>query len=101
MALVNSAILAAGASAIALPTGTLLAVLLARYEVAGRRIAAACIILLLFLPLYVQLSGWDAALGKLGWLTLVRGSMSDPFLSGMRGAIVVHGVAAIPWVTLL
>jgi iron(III) transport system permease protein len=98
---VNSAVLAAGATAISLPLGTLLAVLLRRYDLPGRQFAAACLGLLLFLPLYVQLSGWDAALGKLGWYSLAVGSMAQPLLDGMRGAIVVHGLAAVPWVALI
>lgn len=101
MSLINSAVLAAGAVAIALPIGALLAILLARYDLPGRRLAAACLGVLLFLPLYVQLSGWDAALGKLGWFSLAYGSMAEPFLSGMRGAIFVHGMAAVPWAALL
>src|SRR4029078_8346538 len=99
-AMLNSAILAGGAVCIALPLGTLLAVLLARVNLAGRRLAAASIGVLLFLPLYVQLSAWDAAIGKLGWFTLAHGSLARPLLAGMWGAIFVHGVAAIPWVTL-
>jgi iron(III) transport system permease protein len=100
-ALINSAILATGSLAIALPLGTLLAVFIARYNVAGRRTAAAALGLLLFLPLYVQLCGWDAALGKLGWFTILHGSLAQAFLSGMRGAIFVHGLAAVPWVALI
>src|SRR5262245_57346919 len=101
MALLNSAILAAGSVAIALPLGTLLAILVTRCDVSGRRMAAACVGWLLFLPLYVQLSGWDAALGKLGWYALAWGSLAKPFLEGLRGAIFVHGVSAIPWVALV
>src|SRR5438067_7357590 len=101
MALINSAILAVGAVAIALPLGTLLAVLITRYDLPGRRLAAVSIGMLLFLPLYVQLSGWDAALGKLGWHTLAHGSMAQPILAGMRGAIFIHAMAAVPWVALL
>ncbi|MEX2173371.1 MAG: ABC transporter permease subunit [Pirellulaceae bacterium] len=97
----NSAILAAGAAAIALPIGTLLAVLLTRFRLPGRRLAAASLGVLLFLPLYVQLSGWDAASGKLGWFTLAFGSGPRPWLEGMPGAIFVHGVAAAPWVALI
>lgn len=100
-AIANSAILALGTTAIALPLGTLLAVLIARCDLPGRRFAAACLGVLLFLPLYVQLSGWDAGLGKLGWLTLAYGKMDEPFLAGMRGAIFVHAMAAVPWVALL
>jgi len=99
--IINSIVLAAGASAIALPVGIVLAVLITRFDVPGRRLAIACLGVLLFLPLYVQLSAWDAALGKLGWLTLALGSLAEPILSGMRGAIFVHVVAAIPWVALI
>src|SRR5687768_7477756 len=97
----NSAILAAGATAIALPLGTLLAVLIVKLALPGRWLAAAAVGLLLFLPIWVQLSGWDAALGKLGWFTLAFGSGPRPLLEGIPGAIFVHGVAAIPWVALI
>jgi len=100
-ALENSAILAAGAVALALPLGTLLAVLLARYDIALRRAALAAVAALLFVPLYVQLAAWDAAFGKLGWFSLAYGSMAEPLLAGLRGAIVVHGLAAAPWVALI
>jgi iron(III) transport system permease protein len=97
----NSALLAGGAAAIALPVGTLLAVLIAKFRLPGRRIAAAALGLLLFLPLYVQLSGWDAAFGKVGWFTLMLGSGPRPWLEGMAGAIFVHGITAVPWVALI
>ncbi|HEX5102461.1 MAG TPA: ABC transporter permease subunit [Pirellulaceae bacterium] len=100
-AMMNSAILAGAATAIALPLGTLLAVLITRFDLPGRRLAAACLGVLLFLPLYVQLAGWDAAVGKIGWLTLAYGHMDEPFLAGMRGAVFVHAMAAVPWVALV
>src|SRR5262245_53006811 len=79
-ALCNSGLLAAGATAIALPLGTLLAVLLGRFALPGRRQAVALLGVLLFLPLYVQLSGWDAAVGKLGWFTLLTGALEHSLL---------------------
>jgi iron(III) transport system permease protein len=99
--LLNSAWLALGSAAIALPVGTLLAILLARLELPGRRWATACLGLLLFLPLFVQVSGWDAAIGKLGWYTLAISSSDRSLLTGMPAAIFLHGIAAIPWVTLI
>jgi iron(III) transport system permease protein len=100
-ALANSAILAAGATAIALPLGTILAILIARFDLPGRRLAAAALGLLLVLPLYMQLSGWDAAFGKLGWFTLMYRSVDLPVLAGMPAVIVIHGMAAVPWVALI
>src|SRR5436309_5407914 len=91
-ALANSVLLAVGTALIALPMGTLLALLIARFELVGRRAAAVCLGVLLFLPLHVQLAGWDAVFGKLGWFSLAQGSLSEPFLFGMRGAIFVHGM---------
>jgi iron(III) transport system permease protein len=79
----------------------LLAVLLARTNMAGRRWAAALLGLLLVLPLFVQLAGWDALFGKLGWLSMLTDSIAHPFLAGMRGAIWVHGMAAVPWVAAI
>jgi iron(III) transport system permease protein len=99
--LLNSSLLALGALAIALPIGVSLALLLARFNLPGRRLAIACLGLLLFVPLYIQLSAWDAAFGKLGWFTFITGSLAQPFLSGMRGAIFIHGLAAFPWVALV
>jgi len=101
MALLNSAILAAGAVAIALPLGTLLAIVLTKFSFPGRDAAVAFLGVLLFLPLYVQLSAWDAAFGKLGWYSLSHGSLAEPLLAGIRDAIFVHGIAAAPWVALV
>jgi ABC-type spermidine/putrescine transport system permease subunit II len=50
-ALFNSAWLAAGTLALALPLGTLLAVLIARCDVFGRRSALTAIVVLLVTPL--------------------------------------------------
>ena len=99
--LANSAILALGSAFIALPIGTLLAVLLTRYDLPLRRAAVAALGLLLFLPLFVQVSGWDAAIGKLGWYTLAWSTGDRPLLAGLPAAILLHGIAAIPWVALI
>jgi iron(III) transport system permease protein len=55
----------------------------------------------LFMPLYLQAASWDAGFGKLGWFSLARETLAEPLLSGWRGAIWVHGLAAIPWVVLI
>ena len=113
--LANTLALAAGVVLIAVPAGTLLAIALTRTNVFGRRIAIAAIIFLLFLPLYVQVGGWEAAAGKLGWLTPLLEEVrleilwdgeylswpNHPLLSGMRAVIFLHAMAAIPWVVLI
>jgi iron(III) transport system permease protein len=99
--LANSLWLALASCAIAVPVGVVLADLVVRYRLPLAGLTQAILVLLVFLPLYVQVSGWDAALGKLGWITLVTGSAGEPWLAGMRGAIFVHGIAGIPWVALI
>src|SRR5688572_5404780 len=51
---------------LAAPTGVLLAVLLERTDLPGRRIAWALLILSLFLPLPLIVSGWQGVLGAGG-----------------------------------
>ncbi len=83
------------------PCGVLLAVLISRTDVFGRRIAGAILTTMLFVPLYLQAAGWDAGFGRQGWLTLSSESFAQPLLTGMRAAIWIHTLAAIPWVMLL
>ena len=83
---------------IAVPLGTVLAILLWRTDVPGKIPAQAALALLLFLPLYLQLAGWEAAVGKLGWVTRIVG---DPLLDGWSAVVFVHAMAAAPWAALI
>ncbi|MCC9604761.1 hypothetical protein LOC68_26390 [Blastopirellula sp. JC732] len=93
-----SALLALGAAAIALPIGTFLAIALGRLAIPGRWLAQGLLTLLLFEPLYLTCGAWRAAFGPHGWLQDQIGAAANPFLfDGWLGAIVLHGIAAIPW----
>jgi ABC-type Fe3+ transport system permease subunit len=99
--LVNTLSLTAGALAIAVPVGALLGVLLARFDVWGRRASIVLLGSLLLVPLYLQAAAWQAGFGIEGWQTsLQSGEVREPWLDGWRGAIWVHGCAGIPWVAL-
>ena len=97
----NTFVLATGTCAISLPLGTVLAFLLVRTDVPGRRLVLALIGGLLMLPLYLQAAGWDAGFGQLGWCSLVRGAAATPLLQGGTAAVWIHALAAVPWVVLL
>lgn len=56
---------------------------------------------LLLVPVFVFVSSWDAAFGKLGWLTATQGRTLDPLVSGWVAAAWIHGVAATPQVALI
>jgi iron(III) transport system permease protein len=95
----NTLVLTAGTLALALPLGTLLAVLLVRTDLPLRRCGLLLVSLGLFVPLYVQAGAWMAGFGLQGWYTLSRGT--EPWIAGMRGAIWIHAAAAIPWIVLI
>lgn len=95
---------AGGAVAIALPLGTILAALVTRTNLPGRRFFIAAWCVLLFLPLYLQASAWDSGFGLQGWFTqwrAVPAARPEVWLAGLSAAIWLHALAAIPWVMLI
>jgi iron(III) transport system permease protein len=99
--LLNTAWLVLAVEAIALPIATLLALLIARTQIAFRTVALVLLVSLLFVPLYLHTSGWDAAFGRLGWYTTAVTGLREPWLASWRGAIFVHAMYAIPWASCL
>jgi iron(III) transport system permease protein len=92
---INTAVLAAGTCAISVPLGAMLAFLLVRTDLPSRRGIGLLLVLMLFLPIYVQATAWQAALGVQG--VFDRQGMLD----GMPAAIWIHAVAAVPWVVAI
>jgi iron(III) transport system permease protein len=97
----NTLILALGSSALSVPVGTLLAILLFRTDLFLRRLLGIAVVVMLFVPLYLQAAGWDAGFGRLGWFSFSLGQVADPLLGGWGAAIWIHGLAGIPWVVLV
>lgn len=97
--LLNTLFLSAAACAISLPLGAVLAWLLVRTDMPGRRVGLALFGVMLFVPLYVQTAAWQAGFGMQGWFTL--NSATPVWLDGWTGAIWVHALAALPWVVLI
>src|SRR5262245_26838136 len=127
----NTALLIAGTMLLALPVGTLLAFLLYRTDLPLARLWRGLLLLILFVPLPLFASAWQAALGTGGWLpsgwwstqpwpTLPASGMPPadagsvgpgagaevrplwkPWAQGLGAAIWVHAVAALPWVVLI
>jgi iron(III) transport system permease protein len=101
--LANTALLASGTIAIALPLGALLGIVIGKIDVPGRRLIGWTMAALLFVPLYVQAAAWNAVLGAGGWIPqmLADGGYTNPWLTGWRGAIWVHAMGAVPWAALM
>ncbi len=98
----NTLALVGGTCLVVIPTGACLAWIIFRTDVAGIRAAQTLVAILLFIPLYLQTAAWQAGFGGQGWWQLsFRALGSMPLLDGWRGAIWIHAVAALPWVTLI
>ncbi|MGE0759754.1 MAG: ABC transporter permease, partial [Pirellulaceae bacterium] len=95
--LTNTVSLAAGSCLVGLPAGTVLAILIHRTDIGGRRTAWSLLVALLFLPIYLQAAGWDGWLGRQSWLGAIP---SSPFWQ-LTAAAWIHGIAAMPWVAVI
>jgi iron(III) transport system permease protein len=83
---------------ISLALGSPLAFAISRAEIPFSGLAISLIASLLFVPLYLQASAWQAVWGIQGWLTNVLGTAP---LAGWPAVIWIHSAAAIPWVVLI
>jgi iron(III) transport system permease protein len=95
----NTLLLSAAVAGLSVPLGSVLAFLLTRTDLPGRRLVGWLLAGFLFLPLYVQAGAWQASLGGDGWLTALVGG--PPLVAGWRGAIWIHAVGALPWAVLI
>jgi iron(III) transport system permease protein len=99
---INTAYLAVGSCLIAVPLGTLAAVIIFKTDAPGRRMAALLLAAMLLIPLFLIAGAWDAGFGVQGWHTLFTNPHGhSPWLAGWRAAIWIHALAAVPWVTLI
>ncbi|TWT77670.1 hypothetical protein Pla123a_14660 [Posidoniimonas polymericola] len=101
--LANTALVAAGTLALALPIGVLLAVLIHKTRLPGRGGASVALLAMIFVPLHLHAAAWRAGFGVLGWWTQF-GAAEGPthvLLDGTAGAVWVHAMAATAWVTLI
>jgi iron(III) transport system permease protein len=99
----NTALLVAGTLALALPAGVAGAVLLYRTDLPLRGLFRFLTVLVLFVPLPLLTSAWQAVFGVGGWLPLALwgARAGQPWGSGLAPSVCVHGQAALPWVVLL
>jgi iron(III) transport system permease protein len=98
----NTLLLIIGTLSFAVPVGCTLAWIIFRSDVLGRRVGLALLATLLFVPLYLQVAGWQAAFGPQGWWQMGYRPLGSPaLLQGWRGAIWIHATAALPWVAFM
>ncbi|MBL8830682.1 MAG: hypothetical protein JNM18_27155 [Planctomycetaceae bacterium] len=97
--LVSSLALIAAVAVIAIPLGSLLAVVVFRIRLAFPRVLVHLLVAQTLTPLVILAGAWQAGFGLAGWWTLQQ--PGTVWLDGWRGAIWIHALAAIPVVALI
>ena len=87
-------------SLIAIPVGILLAWVASGKGIVAATCKAFCIVGVL-LPVFVQVTAWDAAFGKLGLLTNTMGDVLKPIVSRWPAAVWIHAMIAAPQIGVL
>ena len=95
---IESSRLVAFTECLVLPLGVLLAFLIFRTDLWGRRAALPLLLMGLFVPLPLHAVCWLGAFGNQGRQQALGNA---PVLVGTWGAAVVHAVAMLPWVVLI
>jgi iron(III) transport system permease protein len=108
----NTAALVGGTLLVAVPAGVGAAIALYRTDLPLRKLFRLLVLLLMFVPLPLAASAWQAALGAGGWLPVglwnragsddpdasPAGIVWKPWAHGLGAAIWVHAVTGFPWV---
>ena len=97
----NSLLICCGCIAVSVPLGAVLAVLLMRTDVYGRRALGIALGSQLAVPLYVFAGSWNAGFGSQGWWPLAQVVAVKFDVAALLAVIFIHSVAAIPWVCLI
>jgi len=92
--------LGAGAAAIAVPCGAMLAWTASKSGFVPAAVRAFCLVGVL-LPVLVYVSAWDAAFGKLGWMSSASGQVLKPVIGKWQAAIWIHAMIATPQIAIL
>lgn len=99
-AIVNTMILGGAASCVAIPVGLMLAPVCTNQGWLSSLIRIFCVSFA-FVPLFAHVSAWDAAIGKLGWLTNASWSVNNVPMGNWLMTVWIHALGAIPQVTII
>ncbi len=100
LVLINTFTLGILAAVVSIPCGVLLANAGARSTVLGRTTLLLTLAFAL-VPIVFQVSCWDAAFGKLGWVTASFTGANQPIVSAWFATIWIHAVSLAPQIAIL
>ena len=96
---ISSLALAGVTTLIALPIGTLFAILLYKSNLPGRHFLRRLVVVGLFVPLPLLATAWQSAFG--GGLSIFTNDPGRSWPSGLPVAATIHALASLPWVIWL
>lgn len=97
---INTVCLGFCSAAVAIPLGALAAWVANGRGWLSRGVLVSCVSLLI-VPVFVHVSAWDSAFGRLGWVTATEGEVLKPIVSGWSAAVWIHAIAATPQVAII
>jgi iron(III) transport system permease protein len=99
-ALINSSLIYGLVLAMVLPWATLVALVMMRTHLPGRRIMGMLLFAAMAIPVYVQAGAWNSMFGQFGWWTLTQVGAAQNGWSGPLAIVVIQSAYAYPWVVI-
>lgn len=98
-ALLNSILIYGMVLALSLPCSILVAIVLSRTHLPGRRALAILLFSTLAIPVYVQAGAWNSIFGEFGWWKLTQvGAIQNGWWSGFA-VCFIQTAYVFPWMT--
>lgn len=100
LVMVNTVTLGLLSALVSIPLGAILANSCARQTRLGK-LTRLFVVAFALIPIVFQVSCWDAAFGRLGWITAKLSGTNQPIVSGWIASIWIHAVALAPQLALI
>ena len=99
-ALLNSSLIYGLVVAMVLPWATLVAIVMMRTHLPGRRVMAMLLVAAMAIPVYVQAGAWNSMFGQFGWWTLTQVGAAQNGWGGPLAIVVIQSAYTFPWVVV-
>jgi iron(III) transport system permease protein len=98
-ALLNSILIYGMVLALSLPCSILVAIVLSRTQLPGRRVLGILLFSTMAIPVYVQAGAWNSIFGEFGWWKLTQvGAIQNGWWSGFA-VCFIQTAYVFPWMT--
>jgi iron(III) transport system permease protein len=99
-ALLNSMLIYGAVLSIAIPCSLVVAIMLMRTYIPGRRLMMALMCAAVAVPVYVQAGAWNSMFGQFGWWTLTQVGAIQNGWGGALAVTIIQVAYVFPWLVL-